>query len=243
MAVFFPNWVARESAISRSPLLLEDLSFQFSTWVESGEGEGDHLLHKAWIKLHNWPVCCWDTGDIRAAVSSFGALWEVDEGSVALQDVSFFRVQIRCRHFRSIPEVLNLFVEDRCFLVRIELESWEAACPILLVEADDRRLGLDTAEAQEGFLRSSGFTSSPRSTGVGPRCAQGGGAPDRALGRGSVYYPLVRRTPPFSNFNPLDFPPLPPYPAGCQSKPVVVAPPLRAPRLLSTLLGWAPPRG
>lgn len=44
-------------------------------------------------------------------------------------------------------------VEDRCFLVPIEIEQCEVANPILLGEDLDERLGLDTLEAQERFIR------------------------------------------------------------------------------------------
>ncbi len=66
VAVFFPNWVARESAIARSPLLLENHRFRFLNWVEPGEVGRGRLLHKVWIKLHLWPVCCWYIDDVRA---------------------------------------------------------------------------------------------------------------------------------------------------------------------------------
>ncbi len=56
LAVFFPNWVSRESAIGRSPLRLDGVPFVFSNWAESGEEERSHLQHKVWIRLLNWSI-------------------------------------------------------------------------------------------------------------------------------------------------------------------------------------------
>nr|CAD1828058.1 unnamed protein product [Ananas comosus var. bracteatus] len=98
LAVFFPNWVVRESAIGRSPLRFEGLDFFFSNWQESGELERGHLRHKAWIRLHHWPILCWNEEDVKAAVSGFGELWDIDPLSENQADVSFFRVRIRCQH-------------------------------------------------------------------------------------------------------------------------------------------------
>ncbi len=160
LAIFFPNWVERESAIGRSPLRLEGHSFRFSDWVESEETGRCHHLHKAWIKLHGWPIACWNSDDVTAAVSGFGAFWEDDDSNARLVDVGTYRVRIRCSHVRCIPETLLLSVDDRCFNIRVEIESWEEANPILLGEDLDSRLGLETAEDQEAFLRGSGFANS-----------------------------------------------------------------------------------
>ncbi len=219
--------MARESAISRSPIQLERQCFCFSNWVEPEEGDRDHLIHKVWIKLHNWPILCWNTEDVQAAVSSFGALWEVDDNSLSLREVSFFHIQIRCRHYRSIPETLLLYVEDRRFSVRVEIDSWEDADPILLGEALDRRLGLDSAEAQVNFIRSTGFSASPLSGGArGARVNHGGGAPASMLRRGSGEWrpvcPSDQGVAPVSNLDLLDFPPLPSYSGGCQGASAVV---------------------
>ncbi len=78
-AIFFPSWAIRESAIGRSPLGFEGIAFSFSDWVEAREEARGRLLHKAWIRLVNWPILCWNEGDVKAAVSSFGELWECDE--------------------------------------------------------------------------------------------------------------------------------------------------------------------
>ncbi len=160
-AVFFPSWVSRESAIGRSPLRFEGTNFHFSNWVKSGEGPRGHLLHKVWIRLVQWPILCWNEEDLKAAISNFGELWEVDPISSDHLDVSFFRVNVRCRDVRDIPEVLNLMVEDRCFCVPIEIESWVEAQPILLGESLDQRLGLDSLESQDRFIRQTGFSSVP----------------------------------------------------------------------------------
>ncbi len=218
-AVFFPNWVARESAISRSPIQLEEQHFRFTSWVEPGEGDRDLLIHKVWIKLHNWPIIYWNTEDVRAAVSSFGALWEVDENSKSLREVSFFRVLIRCRHYRSIPKTLLLSVEDRRFSVRVEIDSWVDAEPILLSEAIDRRLGLDSVEAQANFIRCSGFGSSaPYGGAQGAFASHDGGAtagsPHRGSGERRPVCPSVHGVALVSNLELLDFPPLPSYSRG-----------------------------
>lgn len=52
-------------------------------------------------------------------------------------------------------------VEDRRFKVLVEVESWEEANPILFGEDLDRRLVLDIVEAQESFIRLTGFSSVP----------------------------------------------------------------------------------
>ncbi len=77
-AIFFPSWVARGSAIGRSPLRFEDLTFALSDWSKFGEGLRGRLGHKVWIHLINWPLLCWHEDDVKAAVASFGELWEID---------------------------------------------------------------------------------------------------------------------------------------------------------------------
>nr|CAD1838373.1 unnamed protein product [Ananas comosus var. bracteatus] len=64
----------------------DGFSFRFSNWVETRENERGHLLHKVWIKLHHWPILCWNVEDVKAAVSSFGALWDVDTRSESCLD-------------------------------------------------------------------------------------------------------------------------------------------------------------
>nr|CAD1829771.1 unnamed protein product [Ananas comosus var. bracteatus] len=160
-AIFFPSWHVRESAVGRSPLRFNDLDFHFSDWVEAGEGDSGYLRHKAWIRLHNWPILTWNVEDVKAAVSGFGELWEVDTHSEQHSNVSYFRVLIRCHHANSIPEALDLMVEDRCFFVPIEIESVEDARPILLGEGLDDHLGLVSLVEQERFIRQTGFYSIP----------------------------------------------------------------------------------
>ncbi len=58
LAVFFLSWLARESAIERSPLWLEVTPYTFTNWVEGGEERRGHLKHKAWVRLRNWPLLC-----------------------------------------------------------------------------------------------------------------------------------------------------------------------------------------
>ncbi len=48
-------------------------------------------------------------------------------------------------------------VEDRRFTIPIVVDSWEETCPILVGEVSDRRLGLETAEVQDRFIKLSGF--------------------------------------------------------------------------------------
>ncbi len=69
---------------------------------------------------------------------------------------------VRCQHYKIIPKTLSLLVEDRSFTVPIEIDSWEEANPILLGEDTDRHLGLDTAEAQDHFIKYSGFRCIPK---------------------------------------------------------------------------------
>ncbi len=160
-AVFFPNWAARESAIGRSPLCLDGVPFSFSNWVEVGEKERGFLRHKVWIRLINWPVLCWSEAEVEAAVSGFGELWEVDERSSGLAEVSYYRALVRCQDESFIPDAITLMVEDRSFHIPIEVESTELAEPILLGEEMDQRLGLSSREAHEEFITSTGFSSIP----------------------------------------------------------------------------------
>lgn len=160
-AIFFPNWVARESAIGRSPLKFDGFYFHFSNWIEEGEKGRGFFRCKAWIRLRNWPILCWNSEDVKAAVSGFGELWEVDEASEQCTNLSFFRVNVRCQNVDIIPETLELMVEDKRFVIPIEIESSEDCNPILLGEHLDQRLGLDSLEEQERFIRQTGFTSIP----------------------------------------------------------------------------------
>lgn len=127
MAVFFPNWVVRESAIGRSPLRFEGTNFFLSNWVKIGEMEKGHITHKAWIWLHKWSILRWNVEDIKAAVSGFGELWNTDLFSDRKTVVSFFRVLIYCRDVLTIPEAIVLTVDDRRFRIPIEIESWGQA--------------------------------------------------------------------------------------------------------------------
>ncbi len=128
-------------------MTFEGLQFSFSDWVEAGEEARGRLLHKAWIKLVNWPILCWNEAHVRAAISGFGELWEVDVRSTELRDVSHYKICIRCPNVNHIPEVLNLTVDDRQFSIQIVVESWEDAAPIFLGENLDHHLGLDSLEA------------------------------------------------------------------------------------------------
>ncbi len=132
--------------------------------MERGEEKRSPLGQKAWIRLINWTIHCWSEAEVTTVVSGFGELWEVDEHSLGMEDVSASRVLIRCRDVNCIPEVLNLTVVDRRFRIPIVIESWEAAEPILLGEELDQRLGLTTAEAQNAFINLTGFSSVPTAT-------------------------------------------------------------------------------
>ncbi len=204
-AVFFPSWVTRESAIGRSPLIFEDTLFSFRDWVEAGEEARGRLLHKAWIKLVDWPILAWKEEDVKAAISSFGELWEVDDCSTDLRDVSHYRIRIRCQDVALIPEVLLLTVDDRRFRVRVTVESWEEAVPILLGENLDHHLGLDTIEEQEDFIRYSGFNSVPA---LDPQLLpqiSAGSEPERGLRARLIRDPPPSPSPVLSE---TDFPPL-----------------------------------
>nr|CAD1838246.1 unnamed protein product [Ananas comosus var. bracteatus] len=141
-AVFFPSWAVRESAVGRGSLRFQGYTFLFSNWVEMGERERGHLHHKVWIKLHDWPILCWNIEDVKAAVCDFGELWDVDIQSEQASIVSYFRLLERCQHVDVIPESIDLMVEDRCFSVPIEIDSVEEANPILLGESLDEQLDL-----------------------------------------------------------------------------------------------------
>ncbi len=161
LAVIFPSWLTRESAIGRSPLWLDGTPYSFTNWVECGEQRRGHLKHKAWIRLRNWPLLYWNEADVKAAVSGLGELWEVDELSREAANVEYFRLLLRCQDALLIPEKLVLMVEDRCFHIPIEVEDWVDADPILLGEAADLRLGLTTREDQDRFLNTTGFEFIP----------------------------------------------------------------------------------
>ncbi len=82
----------------------------------------------------------------------------MDDRSRELQDVSHYRVCVWCQDVSIIPEVLHLTVDDRRFRIQTMLDSWEEAVPIFLGENLDHHLGLDSAEAQDEFIRQTGFT-------------------------------------------------------------------------------------
>ncbi len=103
LAVIFLSWVARESAIGRSPLCLDGTTYSFSNWMVAGEEKCGHLRHKAWIRLRNWPLLCWSELEVKAAVSGFGELWEVDEHSSGADNVAYYRARVRCQDARLIP--------------------------------------------------------------------------------------------------------------------------------------------
>nr|CAD1837459.1 unnamed protein product [Ananas comosus var. bracteatus] len=97
-----------------------------------------------------------------AAVSGFGKLWEVDAASK------------QCSN-------------DRRFFVPIEVESFEEANPILLGKDLDEHLGLNTLDAQEGFIWRTGFNLVPayqeRGSSPVPRQRPTHGRRQRALER------------------------------------------------------------
>lgn len=186
MVIFFPNWVVRESTIGRSPLRFGNAVFRFSNWSESGEMARGHLHHMVWIRLCHWPILCWSSEDVKAAISGFGELWEVDPISERGEVVSFFRARIRCPNVQCVPELLSLTVEDRRFRIPIEVDSWEETPPILLGEDLDARLGLDSAEAQDRFIRLTGFSFVPPMGDQGenrPNLSGGAGGGTPACGR------------------------------------------------------------
>ncbi len=156
-------------------MLLDGGSYYFSNWVEEGEVNRGHLRHKAWIRLHNWPVLSWSEAEVKAAVSGFGELWEVDDLNSGVANVAYFRALVRCQDALRIPESPTLMVEDRRFRITIEVEEWEDAEPILLGEALDQRLGRSSRGAQKDFINCTGFSdilaSSPA---VSPWRATGG---------------------------------------------------------------------
>ncbi len=220
-AVFFPSWVTRGSAVGRSPLRFDDMVFSFSDWVESGEVARGRLAHKAWIRLFDWPLLCWSEAEVKAAVSGFGQLWEIDDRSLELEDVSNFRICLRCQDVSLIPDSLNLTVDDRRFRIHIEVESFEEAAPILLGEDLDSHLGLDNAKAQEDFIRCTGFSDIPGADGLpfeqsSLRSAKGVN-PEASVG-------LPRASEAWSD---LDFPPL--QGLASYTAPQVLAPPEAVP--------------
>ncbi len=154
-----------------------------------------HLRHKVWIRLHHWPLDCWNRDDVLAAVSSFGALWETDDACNMLREVSFYRANIRCNNFRDIPTSLLLRIDDRRFTILIEIESWEKANPILLDEVMDRRLGLDTVEDQNAFIRSTGFRAFPVTPDTGGSTSQPRGHHREALSEGTQRRSLLGGPP------------------------------------------------
>ncbi len=189
--------------------------------MEKGEEARGHLQHKAWIRLINWQILYWSGEELKAAVSSFGELWEVDALSSRQLDVSCFRVRVRCQDVKCIPKVLFLTVEDRRFHIPIAVDSWEEAEHILLGEVMDQRLGLAFSEAQEEFIKKIGFSSIPAVGLRGPTQSlvpygwQLFGGSQRAPERGSsgMDRRSLPRTLSCSNLNslPSDLPPNPLY--------------------------------
>lgn len=162
-----------------------------------GEKERGFLHHNAWIHLLNWSILCWNEDDVKAAVSGFEELWEVDDPSDRHTNVSFFRLMIRYQDVLLIPEAIDLMVEGRQFYVPIEIESFEEANPILLGEGLDEHLGLNTLEVQETFIRQTGFSSIPPylNPGSSPILQYRDARPRHrpALGRHSPTPPVHRR--------------------------------------------------
>ncbi len=77
LAIFFPNWVARESAIGQSPLWLDGVSCNFSNWVEKGEVSRGHLQQKfgcGWLTGHYF-VGAWRMLRLRLAASVSYGRW------------------------------------------------------------------------------------------------------------------------------------------------------------------------
>ncbi len=66
-----------------------------------------HLRHKAWIRLLNWPLLCWSEEEVKAAISGFGELWEVDEASSGAANFSHYRALVRCLDTSLIPKSLG----------------------------------------------------------------------------------------------------------------------------------------
>ncbi len=102
-------------------------------------------------------------------MSGFGELWEVDERTQSLRDVSHYRALVRCDDVSLVPSALSLWVEDRRYCIRVVIDSLEGAQPILLGEAEDQRLGLTSWEDQQRFapnFSSSNRPARPYSAGV-----------------------------------------------------------------------------
>ncbi len=186
LAITFPSWLSRESAISRSPLWLNGTAYSFTDWVERGEVKRGHLIHKAWLRMHNWPLLCWNEADVKAAVSGIGELWEVDDSSRDAANVAYFRLRLRCQDARLIPERMVLMVEDRRFLIQIEIESWEEAAPILFGESLDARLELTNQEDQDRFISTAGLTFGPAAQALGSGPAAQHIGPPSSPRRGAV---------------------------------------------------------
>ncbi len=174
--VFFTSWAARESAIGRSPLSLGGELVHFTDWVEPGEIGRGQLRHKVWLRLVGWPIYCWTAAEVRAAVNSFGELWEIDDSTLNAADVSSFRALVRCSDVHRVPGSLDLWVEDRRFRVGVVVESWDDAVSILLGEDEDQRLGLLSRVDQDLFQeRLSGPRRPPRACSPSRGAITGGG--------------------------------------------------------------------
>ncbi len=130
---------------------------------------------------------------MKAVVSGFAELWEVDELSNGLAEVSYFRALVRCQDVHLIPEALSLMVEDRRFRIPIVVESWEIAKSIPLGEALDQHLGLSTREAQEEFIVKTRFSSisaaKPASSAQAPSLRRGSGVGGGLLGTTAIVKP------------------------------------------------------
>lgn len=107
-----------------------------------GEIQRGHLTHKEWICLLHWLPLCWNAEDVKAAISGFGELWDIDPLSDRRNDVFSFRVLIRWHSVLHIPEMLNLMVDERYFRIPIKAESWEEANLIFSVKIQIRTSAL-----------------------------------------------------------------------------------------------------
>nr|CAD1839537.1 unnamed protein product [Ananas comosus var. bracteatus] len=176
-AVFFPNWVARESAISRSPLSFENFQFKLANWTEAGELERGTLPKRPGS---GYTIGLSSAGTRRMSKPQLVTLG-LDDGlarrvSHRLVLVSLSLTRTSGLKGGKITQEVKRVKRARTGVVLgwvtpwevgashripIEIESWEETNPIFLGEDLDERLGLVSTEAQERFIRLTGFASIP----------------------------------------------------------------------------------
>nr|CAD1834468.1 unnamed protein product [Ananas comosus var. bracteatus] len=136
MAVFFPSWVSRESAIGHSPSGLRVLFSIFPTRRKWGNLRGDIFTTKRGSDSYTGRSCAGTrkTSKLQSLGSASSGRWILSAKGGMTSPSS-----------------------------ELGFGAKEDANPILLGEGLDEHLGIETMDTQEAFIRQTGFQSIPSS--------------------------------------------------------------------------------